>query len=173
MASAAMTTGHISTCALIKRDGTKGTKHKGEFQMKCFISQTLFMTFITMLAVTVAQAAQVTLAWDQNDPLPTGYRLYQRNGEAYDYTRPVWQGTGTTYTLEVPDDLQTAFVVRAYKTLNITGGIESGDSNEVVFTPPGLNDPPDNPSNLLIQAIDQLIIGLQKLRQWAQQSTIQ
>lgn len=80
---------------------------------------------------TVPQTTQATLAWDPNDPTPDGYRIYQRTeGQAYDYTAPVWTGSGTTgtvYNLEY--DTTYYFVVRAY-----VGELESDDSNEVVFS---------------------------------------
>lgn len=96
--------------------------------MKKLIIITLAL-FCLAVAATIANAAEVTLAWDANDPAPEGYRLFQRaDGQAYDYTAPAWSGTGTTATLQVPDGTY-AWVVRAY-----VAGQESGDSNEVVFT---------------------------------------
>jgi hypothetical protein len=79
---------------------------------------------------TVPQSAEATLAWDPNDPTPDGYRIYQRTGgQAYDYSQPVWTGSGTTGTVYNLDyDTTYYFVVRAY-----TGGQESADSNEVTF----------------------------------------
>jgi hypothetical protein len=109
-----------------------------------------------------AQAAQVTLAWDANNPAPTGYRLYQKvAGAEYDYSRPAWQGPGTSCTVTVPDGVESYFVVRAY----VQGSAqtqESGNSNEVFH----LTSPPA-PKNLLLQAIDQLILGMQTMKQWA------
>lgn len=84
---------------------------------------------LLMIAVP-AMAAQVTLAWDANDPAPEGYRLFQRTETtAYDYEAPVWTGTVTTCTIDglVPG-VMYYFVVRAYQDLD-----ESGDSNEVSF----------------------------------------
>lgn len=79
---------------------------------------------------TVPQTAEVTLAWDPNDPTPEGYRIFQRTeGQAYDYSDPCWTGSdtqGTVYNL----DWNTTyyFVVRAYE-----GDLESVDSEEVSY----------------------------------------
>ena len=84
-------------------------------------------------AFTVPQTAEVTLAWDPNDPTPEGYRIFQRKeGETYDYSQPVWTGsatTGTVYNLE----WNTAYyyVVRAYDS-----DLESADSEEVSYHSP-------------------------------------
>ena len=85
----------------------------------------LVFTFITS-----AQAAQVTLAWDANDPTPDGYRLYQRTESGtYNYDTPTWSGSGTTCILDnLADETTYYYVVRAY-----SGSDESGDSNEVSF----------------------------------------
>ena len=84
---------------------------------------------------TVPQTTQVTLAWDPNDPVPEGYRIFQRTeGQIYDYTQPVWQGTNiscTVYNLEY--DTMYYFVTRAY-----LGTDESADSNEISFLTPSL-----------------------------------
>ena len=81
---------------------------------------------------TVPQTTQVTLAWDPNDPAPEGYRIFQRTeGQAYDYTQPVWQGSNTTttvYTLEY--NTTYYFVARAYD-----GDLESIDFPEIICGP--------------------------------------
>ncbi len=82
---------------------------------------------------TVNQTTEVTLAWDPNDPIPDGYRIFQRTeSQAYDYAQPVWQGTNTSciiYNLEY--DTTYHFVVRAY-----AGTDNSADSNETSFFAP-------------------------------------
>ena len=80
---------------------------------------------------TIPQTAEATLAWDPNDPAPDGYRIYQRtDGQAYDYSQPVWTGAGTTGTVYNLDyDTTYYFVVRAFAS-----GEESADSNEVSFS---------------------------------------
>ncbi|MBI5550729.1 MAG: hypothetical protein HY911_04420 [Desulfobacterales bacterium] len=121
---------------------------------------------IAILALCAgAQAAQVTLAWDANIPAPTGYRLFQRvAGADYDYTKPAWTGAPTTCTVTVPDGAESFFVVRAYVTSGSKTEV-SGDSNEVSAL-----TKPEAPKNLLLQAIDQLIMGLQTLKQYADQA---
>ena len=92
------------------------------------------MVFVlTSLFVITARAAEVTLTWDHNEPLPDGYRLFMRiDGSEYNYATPVWQGTDNTCSI---DGLQPAtkyfFVVRAFVKED-----ESGDSNEVDYKPP-------------------------------------
>ncbi len=84
---------------------------------------------------SAAYAAQITLAWDPNDPTPDGYRLYQRTeGSAYNYSAPVWSGTQATCTLaNLAEGVTTYFVVRAY-----VAAMESDNSNETSYryTPP-------------------------------------
>jgi hypothetical protein len=84
------------------------------------------------LLITAGAALAVQFTWDENDPVPDGYRLYQRTVPgAYDYDNPIWVGT-----LPPSDDLTGhalgetyCWVVRAY-----VGDDESGDSNEVCLT---------------------------------------
>ncbi len=89
------------------------------------VSSFLFLT------PTLSLAVQVKMKWDANKPAPTGYRIFQRTlGQAYDYKKPVWQGSATTATIgSLKDKTKYFFVVRAYK-----GDKESGDSNEIAFS---------------------------------------
>lgn len=82
---------------------------------------------------SIPQTAEVTLAWDPNDPAPDGYRVYQRSeGNSYNYSEPSWTGPGTTGTVYNLDwDTTYYFVVRAY-----AGTQESADSEEVSFVSP-------------------------------------
>jgi hypothetical protein len=84
-------------------------------------------------AYSIPQTAEVTLAWDPNDPAPDGYRIYQRSeGNSYNYSEPSWTGPGTTGTVYNLDwDTTYYFVVRAY-----AGTQESADSEEVSFVSP-------------------------------------
>jgi hypothetical protein len=81
----------------------------------------------------VPRTAEVTLAWDPNNPVPDGYRVYQRTeGQAFDYNQPVRTGLDTSCTVyNLDHDITYYFVVRAY-----TGDMESADSNEVSFLSP-------------------------------------
>ena len=85
----------------------------------------------------VPQTAEVTLAWDPNDPAPDGYRIYLRTeGQSYAYSQPCGTGpdtSGTVYNLD--HDTTYFFVVRAY-----VGGLESADSAEVSLVVP-TNEP--------------------------------
>jgi hypothetical protein len=99
-----------------------------------FVPQVLAIFFI-ILTSAVSQAAQVTLAWDPNNPAPDGYRVFLRNeGETYNYASPAWPLAGdnpqsTTCTIgDLTEDTQYYFVVRA-----VTGDDISGDSNEVAY----------------------------------------
>lgn len=99
--------------------------------------KTLAVAVLTVSALfftpTLSIAGQATLAWDPNDPVPEGYRIYQRaDGQAYDYSQPVWTGSGTTGTVYNLDYGTTYyFVVRAY-----AGDLESADSEEVSYHSP-------------------------------------
>ena len=123
----------------------------------------LLLALLTFFVITgVADAADVDLAWDANPAKDnvTGYRVFSRTGPAYDYTTPAWQGPETTATVQTEG--QTAFVVRAYRVEQLDGAVtESPDSNEVIYTPPA----PESPKSLIIKAIDQIIQGLQTLKQ--------
>ncbi|MBR9980169.1 MAG: fibronectin type III domain-containing protein, partial [Desulfatitalea sp.] len=82
-----------------------------------------------------AHAAQVTLAWDANDPIPDGYRVFQRTeGGGYNDASPAWSGTSTSATVNnLAENTTYYFVVRAF-----SGNLESANSNEVTYryTPP-------------------------------------
>ena len=91
----------------------------------------VFVWLVAFYAV-VASAAQVRLQWDANDPVPDGYRLYQRiEGQAYNSQSPaVWSGSTTTCTVEgLESGKNYFFTVRAY-----SGNNESADSNEVSYS---------------------------------------
>lgn len=95
--------------------------------------KTVIALFIILIACSSAVgAAQVTLAWDSNDPKPDGYRVYSRaEGRSYNYSSPAWNGATTTATLANLADNTTYYcVVRAY-----VGSQESGNSNEVKISP--------------------------------------
>jgi hypothetical protein len=83
------------------------------------IGVTLILVNFNGFAATysIPQTTGVKLSWDHNDPLPEGYRVFQRkDGQAYDYSTPVWTGANnscTVYNLEY--DTLYYFVVRAYE----------------------------------------------------------
>ena len=96
-----------------------------------FLSLSTTGTAFSQDTYDVPQTAEVTLAWDANDPAPDGYRIYMRtDGTTYDYSTPAWTGTassGTIYNLDY--DTNYHFVVRAY-----VGSLESADSVEVSYS---------------------------------------
>jgi hypothetical protein len=98
---------------------------------------TAFVIGFIFLSTLPLYAAQINLQWDANNPAPEGYHVFQRQYlDAYDYNTPVWTGTDATCTIDnLSEGTTYFFVVRAYN-----GQIESGDSNEVEFTP-GTVDP--------------------------------
>jgi hypothetical protein len=105
---------------------------------KRLLFQILISIPVLLFAVSSATAAQVTLAWDGNDPVPDGYQVFQRlQGEQYDYANPVWPTDGnnhreTTCTItNLTPEATYYFVVRAYN-----GSDHSSDSNEIAFTVP-------------------------------------
>jgi hypothetical protein len=100
-----------------------------------FATAAVAVSFCALLFTTSVQAAQVTLAWDSNNPAPDGYRVYQRlDGKSYDYSSRAWPRAGDDATQTkctitgLSDDTTYHFVVRAYK-----GKVESGDSNEATY----------------------------------------
>lgn len=125
-------------------------------------------------------AAQVTLQWDPaSGPEPSGYALFERNylsGGLYDYESPIWPTDGidhteTETTIAVADNVEHAFILRAYlKQTALDGSVSlnwSGDSNEVIFTP---DVQVESPKNLILgavqylsQAIDNLVAAVKKL----------
>ena len=84
------------------------------------------LCFTLFLAVSVS-AAEIGLAWDASSTPVDGYRMFCREqGENYDYTRPVWEGSALTCTIyDLDEYVMYYFVVRAYN-----GSAESGNSNE-------------------------------------------
>ena len=112
----------------------------------------LFGLVFFLLFSGTSSAAQVTLAWNANNPAPEGYRLYQRlPGQAYNYASPAWSGAGTTCTItNLADGTIYYFVVRAFQ-----GSNQSGDSNELQYvTGPAPTPPPDSDGDGIIDAND-------------------
>ena len=91
----------------------------------------LFFTFYFGMCVDV-HAAEIKVAWDANDPVPEGYKVFIRQPPAaYDYSTPAWQGSGTlTDPIAVENNVPIAIVVRAFD-----GELQSPDSDEIQYTP--------------------------------------
>lgn len=92
-----------------------------------------------------AQAATVTLAWDETiDDSVVAYHIFSRiDGESYNYSQPSWSGADSSCVIENLDpDTTYFFVARAVNRYNV----ESDNSNEVSFhtpvTPEESNPPP-------------------------------
>lgn len=104
----------------------------------------LLVFSILFFRPALSPAAQVMLALSPGSAQTESYRVYQRvQGQAYDYTGPVWSGQATSCTIEgLSDGVTYFFVARAY-----AGQFESANSNEVMFrsTPlvPDGNTPAD------------------------------
>jgi hypothetical protein len=96
----------------------------------------ILLSFCVFLTSTTAVAATVTLSWDHNDTPPDGYRIFSRKtNQAYNYSRPIWEGNVVTTTLiGLEENTEYFFVVRAY-----AGSLESANSNEVHFIPNGFS----------------------------------
>ncbi|MBR9981903.1 MAG: fibronectin type III domain-containing protein [Desulfatitalea sp.] len=103
-------------------------------------SRATIKAFLLVLALpALLWAADITLAWDANEPAPEGYRVYQRIApQPYHFNQPpAWEGSGTTCTIRnLQPGMQYHFVVRAY-----TGTLESNNSNEVGFRTPTGTEP--------------------------------
>lgn len=120
---------------------------------------------IVLIMVSAASAGQVSLAWDPNAVPPDGYRIYAKTATGAYSTVPVWEGDGsnTTCTVDVVDDKQTAFVATAFIRGGLDGKfIESGYSNEVIWTPVEMK--PEAPKGFRL--IIEKIIGWFRTGQW-------
>jgi hypothetical protein len=90
------------------------------------------VSFFMLSYSSAGHAIQVSLAWD---PLATGtpdgyLAFYRLEGQSYDYSQPVWQGSASAWTISNFQDMIIKFVVTAYNASS-----ESGDSNEVTCSP--------------------------------------
>ncbi|HEY5997776.1 MAG TPA: choice-of-anchor D domain-containing protein [bacterium] len=95
------------------------------------------LALVLILGAGQALAAQVTLAWDANtEPDVTGYKVYYGTASGV-YGTPIDAGNVTTYTVTgLTDGTTYYFAATAYDSV----GNESGYSNEVPYTVPGVPD---------------------------------
>ncbi len=73
---------------------------------------------------------QASFTWDPNiEPDIAGYRVFHRvAGNAYNYSKPAWEGSKTSCTIDIAtDDMRHYFVARAVDTR----GFQSQNSDEV------------------------------------------
>ena len=122
------------------------------------MKKTLFAAIILLSFTTIASAEQVTLAWDANTVEPDGYRIYAQTTQTGAYAKPpVWEGPGTvtTCTIEFTEPKQVRFVATAFVRGNLDNAeIESGYSNEVIWTPTSMQ--PEAPKGFRV-LIDKII----------------
>ncbi len=92
----------------------------------------LLVLLILVMTASAVTAASVTVRWDPNVPSPQGYRVFARKfDQAYDYSRPDWEGAAASCTLDnLEGQTEYYFVIRAYD-----GGLESVDSAEAHYIP--------------------------------------
>ena len=100
----------------------------------------LLVLLILVMTAPAVTAASVTVRWDPNVPSPQGYRVFARKfDQAYDYSRPDWEGAAASCTLDnLEGQTEYYFVIRAYD-----GGVESVDSAEAHYIPPELDNDGD------------------------------
>ena len=119
-----------------------------------------------LLLASTASAETVNLAWDANAVQPDGYRIYAQTTKDGAYAKPpIWEGPGTVTacSIEFAEPEQVRFVATAFIRGNLDGvEIESGHSNEVIWTPEGMK--PEAPSGFRV--IIEKIIGWFRTGQW-------
>jgi hypothetical protein len=100
-----------------------------------FVRPRLLVALAGLLALTTTDLNAQTLAWDPNPETNiAGYRVYQGTS-AGTYTTQVNVGNVTSYPPQGVDWSRRAYF--AVKAIN-SAGLESGFSNEVVWTPPSV-----------------------------------
>ena len=102
-------------------------------EFRIFLSAThAAVVFVLLFFTTIAQAGQISLAWDPNTQSTLGgYKVYYGQASG-NYSTNVDVGEQTSYTVaNLQDGAQYYFAVTAYDT---TRTIESGFSNEVSAT---------------------------------------
>lgn len=108
------------------------------FLFMLFFTVFVSVFFISSFSVPNAQAAEVTLAWDQNpEPDVIGYKIYYGQSSG-NYSTTIDVGNYTSCVISGLDIDETYyFVATAY-----TSDDESGYSDEISYTVPGGNNPP-------------------------------
>ena len=108
----------------------------------CFLFILLTLNLSFFLIPDVSAAAQASFRWEPNtEPDLAGYRIFHREqGQSYDYTYPLWEGTDTYCTIYDLDESKTYFfVARAFDN----EGYESENSIEARLEPETIiNEPP-------------------------------
>ena len=126
----------------------------------------LIVIAVLLLMASTASAETVNLAWDANTVPPDGYRIYAQTTKDGAYAKPpIWEGPGTvtTCSIEFTEPQQVRFVATAFIRGNLDGvEIESGHSNEVIWTPTSMK--PEAPKGLRL--IIEKIIGWIKNGNW-------
>jgi hypothetical protein len=81
--------------------------------------------------VPFTRADAVTLKVASANAAADGYRIFmRRQGQGYDYNRPVWTGAAGTFTIsDLEPGVTYFFVARAFK-----GDVQSPNSKEVSYT---------------------------------------
>ena len=115
--------------------------------MRAF-TQLLGLLAILIASITSAFAGSINLAWDAvNDPRVSGYKVYYGTSSR-NYTGQIDVGNATTRTVSnLIDGATYYFAVTVYDASRV----ESGYSNEVVGTVPGVapdTTPPTAPGSL-------------------------
>ena len=126
----------------------------------------LIIVSVLILMASIANAETVTLAWDANTVQPDGYRIYAQTTKDGAYSKPpVWEGPGTVTacTIEFAEPEQVRFVATAFVRGNLDNAeIESGYSNEVIWTPTSMK--PEAPKGFRV--LIEKIIGWFKTGAW-------
>lgn len=93
---------------------------------------TVLSLILIALVSTNAIGASVEISWDPSPSAPDGYMVLIRvEGSGYNYDAPVWIGAVTDCQIEGLIPGTTYYmVVRAF-----IGAEQSGDSNEISYTP--------------------------------------
>jgi hypothetical protein len=128
---------------------------------KSFMGLMVLVAMLFVFMAVPAFAGDVTLLWDANSETDlAGYKIYYKvaqGGEPYDGTgliegdSPIDVGNVTEFNLTGLDlkNNNYYFVATAYST----GGFETGYSNEVTTTPPGI------PQGLRVKVTVEVIVN--------------